>query len=67
MSIYGFSCWQCREQFNGEEDEMAGSVADRAGMAGWCLGHADGQGHYVCPDHKECVNEPHPITGQGYN
>jgi hypothetical protein len=63
----GISCWPwgnrraCDAQFNivlkrGERRLAANKRLHRqAGRAGWCIGHADGQGYYVCPDHKDCV------------
>lgn len=66
----GMNCWPCGNprgcdaQFNielkhGESYRTAFKRLDReAGEAGWCIGHFDGQGFYVCADHTTCVWDP---------
>ena len=60
MPGYGFSCWNCREALN--FDDLTGDdwreAENRAGRAGWCIGHFDGQGQIVCPDCRQSVWEP---------
>lgn len=33
-----------------------------AGLAGWCIGHWDGQGHIVCPECREAVWDASPLV-----
>ena len=66
----GMSCWPsgdrkgCGEQFNITLRRYERSVTAykrleaEAGAAGWCIGHFDGQGFYVCPDHRNTVYDP---------
>jgi hypothetical protein len=70
----GMNCWPygnprgCDAQFNitlkrGERREDADKRLEReAGEAGWCIGHYDAQGFYVCPDHKTCIYDPVPLN-----
>ena len=69
----GMSCWPtgdrraCDEQFNITVDDNCDPIAayarleQEAGKAGWCIGHWDGQGYYVCPDHKDSVWNPRSL------
>lgn len=73
----GFSCWQyhgnrgwggCRnsiefDDIDGFEDHTNGRplVEVRAGMAGWCIGHFEGQAHIVCPDDRGSVWDASPL------
>lgn len=66
MAVYGVSCFVCRYQFNGTEGEPQAAVERRASDAGWCIGHLDGQGHIVCPDHRECVWDASSLCLDGY-
>lgn len=51
---WGFSCYNCRESFNGDYDGTPAAedaIENAAGEAGWVLGtDFSGQGHYACPD-----------------
>lgn len=69
----GMSCWPtgnprgCDAQFNitlkrGETRSHGNRRLEReAGAAGWCIGHWDGQGFFVCPDHKDSVWDAIPL------
>jgi len=70
----GMSCWPggdprgCDAQFSitlqrGERGAMADKRLEReAGNAGWCIGHFDGQGFFVCPEHKATVWDAIPLS-----
>lgn len=64
---YGFSCFNCRAQFDVENADAA-VAADRdeaenaAGREGWCMGlDADGQAHNACPDCAEILFNVRPL------
>lgn len=70
----GLSCWPtghrrgCDAQFSitqqrcETDDEAEKRMEREAGQAGWCIGHWDGQGYFVCPDHKDSVWNARPLT-----
>lgn len=66
----GFSCWQyhgsrgwggCRNSIEFDETVSFEEAETRAGMAGWCIGHFDGQAHITCPDDRESVWDASPL------
>lgn len=66
---YGFSCWQAHERHGCrnhiEFDDLDGTdhneAERRAGMAGWTIGHFDGQGQIACPDCRNSMWEAAPL------
>jgi len=57
---WGFSCYGCGGDFDIPMAELPEGLTDRheagaylAGLAGWGMGHWDGQAHYVC---AECTH-----------
>lgn len=66
----GFSCWQhnghrgyggCRNSIFFDDTDDHWEASNRAGMAGWVIGHWDGQAHYACPDDRESLWDPTPL------
>lgn len=54
-----YTCWNC------EAESTPAKTSDEADVnafkEGWCIGHHDGQGHYVCPDCKDAVFDAVPL------
>lgn len=74
MPTIGICCWPtgdrkgCNKSFDievSDADYKSGAGYKRldqeAGDAGWCIGHWDGNGYYVCPDHKDSVWDASPL------
>ncbi len=59
---YGFTCFSCREMFNHSyEQPDYDDLENRAGAAGWCIGHWDGQGQIVCGNCRESIWDAGPL------
>lgn len=74
MPTIGLSCWPtgdrrgCDKQFDikvTQAEYKSGEGSRRleaeAGRAGWCIGHWDGAGYFVCPEHKDSVWDAKPL------
>ena len=62
----GLTCFGCGAQFDGKDlgsdyAEALDRLDEQGGIAGWCMGHRDGQAHYVCKDCTDAVFDPVPI------
>jgi len=64
MPLYGLTCSECRANIDIEVPEkydpvlVSRQIHFLAGMEGWCIGHWDGQGEYVCSGCKAAVWDP---------
>lgn len=75
MSSYGFTCWGSAGHYGGcghslefpdltsegYDGEVQNEAERRAGMAGWRIGHLDGQAYIVCPCCHEAVWDAVPL------
>lgn len=64
----GVSCYNyhargggCRAHIEQQPDETEAEFYERAGRAGWVMGHADGQAHFACPSDAPELFDPTPL------
>lgn len=72
LEFYGLSCWQEHRREEGQfnllvpRDRDAAATSRRveflAGMAGWAIGHWDGQGHFACPECRGSLWDEMPLA-----
>lgn len=59
----GFQCFGCKKQIETPfEPPFYDDAEAYAGDRGWCIGHWDGQGEYVCEDCHPAVWDPIPLN-----
>ena len=66
---YGISCWPygdsraCDCEIEEKPNEGHETFMERAGRAGWVIGHYDGEAYYCCPSHKDAVWDASRLRG----
>lgn len=67
-TFYGYGCWPwgdsaaCKCVEEPKPGETEAQYDARISRLGWRIGHWDGQAYYVCPEHRDAVWDPLPIS-----